>query len=458
MVDVEKILKNIDLLALVGRDVKLAKVASTAGGEWAGECPFCGGRDRLRVQPERGRWWCRQCSDRWRDAIGYVEKRHGVDFKAAVELLGGDHELPPPPARPATPAIEPADQLDVERWRAAGEQLVAEAEAALWAPQGEPARRYLRERRGLDDEGVRAFRMGYVAAERFDELATWGLPPDVNADTGKPRKVWLPRGVLIPCHVDGVLRYIKIRRPDQAAGDGKKIVFVKGGHPALFNADALAGADVVLLVEGEFDAILAHQAGRGRLAAGTLGNAQARLDAARWAPYLLHARRLLVCYDADAAGREHGAKVAGLSARAERVRVPVLRPGDKDITDYWRAGGDVSTWLEGVLGAAELEPMYAEAAKVRKLATQNNDAGRAVVANLPHLVDDTGRAREQAAAAVKSPTVDEVLAGKTADELLRILDVGDLLHHQERELYVKARIELARRETIEQPKTSRPLF
>jgi len=455
MVDVDKILKNIDLLALVGRDVKLARVASTAGGEWAGECPFCGGRDRLRVQPERGRWWCRQCSDRWRDAIGYVEKLYGVDFKAAVALLGGDHELPTLPARPATPAVEPTDQFDIERWRAAGEQLVAEAEAALWAPDGEPARRYLRERRGLDDESVRAFKLGYIAAERFDELAAWGLPPDVNADTGMPRKVWLPRGVLIPCHVDGVLRYIKIRRPDQAAGDGKKIVFVKGGHPALFNADALAGADVVLLAEGEFDAMLAHQAGRGRLAAGTLGNAQAELDAAKCAPYLLHARRILVGYDVDPTGLKCSAKITDWIARAERVRVPVLRSGDKDITDYWRAGGNVRAWLEGVLGAAELEPMYAEAAKVRKLATlkQNTDT-----ANLPDRVKAHGEAREQAAAAVKSPTVDEFLAGKTVDELLRILDVGELLHHQERELYVKARIELAQRETIEQQKTSRPLF
>ena len=53
--------ERLDLLELIGRDARLRKVASTRGGEYAGPCPFCGGRDRFRVQPRRGRWWCRGC-------------------------------------------------------------------------------------------------------------------------------------------------------------------------------------------------------------------------------------------------------------------------------------------------------------------------------------------------------------------------------------------------------------
>lgn len=45
--------------------VKLRRACRTDGGEWAGPCPLCGGRDRLRVwpNPESGhpRAWCRQC-------------------------------------------------------------------------------------------------------------------------------------------------------------------------------------------------------------------------------------------------------------------------------------------------------------------------------------------------------------------------------------------------------------
>jgi len=45
---------SIDLLQLVG-DSGLKRVVATNGGEWAGACPFCGGRDRFRVWPEQRR-------------------------------------------------------------------------------------------------------------------------------------------------------------------------------------------------------------------------------------------------------------------------------------------------------------------------------------------------------------------------------------------------------------------
>src|SRR5918911_4339188 len=95
-IDTEAIKQRTDLLGLIGADTRLKKVAMTSGGEYAGPCPFCGGRDRFRVQPERGRWWCRGCSDgsRWQDAIAYVRKRDGVDFAEACRRLGAsDHEL-----------------------------------------------------------------------------------------------------------------------------------------------------------------------------------------------------------------------------------------------------------------------------------------------------------------------------------------------------------------------------
>src|SRR5919202_2476669 len=89
-IDTGAIKQRTDLLGLIGADTRLKKVAMTAGGEYAGPCPFCGGHDRFRVQPARGRWWCRGCSDgrRWQDAIGYVRQREGVGFAEACLRLG----------------------------------------------------------------------------------------------------------------------------------------------------------------------------------------------------------------------------------------------------------------------------------------------------------------------------------------------------------------------------------
>jgi DNA primase len=79
---------HINLLEIIGRDTKLKKAASTNGGEWAGPCPFCGGRDRFRVWPQpaggKPRFWCRQCECSG-DAIDYVMHRDNVSFHAACE-------------------------------------------------------------------------------------------------------------------------------------------------------------------------------------------------------------------------------------------------------------------------------------------------------------------------------------------------------------------------------------
>jgi hypothetical protein len=61
----------------------LKRVSSSGGGEYAGPCPFCGGTDRFRCWPVKGRAWCRQCG--WkgdaiqllRDAMGSVFSRRG---------------------------------------------------------------------------------------------------------------------------------------------------------------------------------------------------------------------------------------------------------------------------------------------------------------------------------------------------------------------------------------------
>src|SRR4030042_652775 len=82
-----------ELLSLVGQDTALKRVAKTGGGEYAGPCPFCGGRDRFRVQPNRkpwGLWMCRNCGEgRWQDVISFVMQRDQVDFKTALQTLGG---------------------------------------------------------------------------------------------------------------------------------------------------------------------------------------------------------------------------------------------------------------------------------------------------------------------------------------------------------------------------------
>ena len=78
------------------------------------------------------------------------------------------------------------------------------------------------------------------------------------------------------------------------------------------------------------------------------------LDLSLWGSYLLPAKAIFVAYDADPSGKKGSLNLAKLSAQIRCIRIPVLNPGDKDITDYVMAGGDLWEWFKYHLGLLEL--------------------------------------------------------------------------------------------------------
>src|SRR4029450_4928759 len=96
------------MLDLLSHDTTLRRVASTHGGEYAGSCPWCGGRDRFRVWPhaERPRYWCRRCNQNG-DAIQYLRDLHGLTYHEACARLGLPIDWRPAPPRPSTPHTTP---------------------------------------------------------------------------------------------------------------------------------------------------------------------------------------------------------------------------------------------------------------------------------------------------------------------------------------------------------------
>ncbi len=352
LIDVEKLNRQVDLLALAGSLTSLRRVASSGGGEWAGPCPFCGGEDRFRVQPHQpqgGIWLCRGCTDgKWQDAIAFGQRLWpSLPFPLVCELLAaGSPPLQSSSADHAAAGGSPLYAPPEQSWQAQAAQAVEVCGRLLWEPQGAAARAYL-EQRGLHDEALHRWELGYSPGARFGEL-------------------YLARGVLIPCRVAGEIWYLKIallpgelvrcercgkdaqaRRPCPACGAVNKYRGVRGNRPAaLYMADDLLGARLVLLVEGEFDALAAWQELRDVAAVCTLGSATNRPDLAVWGPYLMGVETLLAAYDADQAG-ERGAQV--LQALSEKVRFCPPPEGYKDLNDYYQAGGDLWAWLKGHL-------------------------------------------------------------------------------------------------------------
>ena len=341
--DVTMLKERTDLLALIGNDVALQRVASTHGGEWAGPCPFCGGHDRFRVWPEQdgGRFWCRQCEMQG-DAIAYVQRRDGITFAEACERLGGQKAAPSASVSrnvqkcPAPEHLFPETEPPSAVWQARAREFVAYAQGQLW--QRPDALAYLHDR-GLSDDTIREAGLGYYdGLDRDKNVRRWGVQGSY---------VWLPRGWVIPCESGGGLWYVKIRRhPDDLGPDDAKYQTLKGGHLTMYGLDTLARehySDVVIC-EGELDALLLRQHVGCVCGCVALGSASKGLDM-QAVSELVTVRRVWVALDADKAGQEGARKLLAASARIHPLAVPA-----HDVTDAWREGHDLVAWVVPRIG------------------------------------------------------------------------------------------------------------
>jgi len=91
-----------DILVFIERDVSLTRVSNTGGGEYAGPCPSCGGRDRFHVWPAEGRYWCRGCG-RKGDTLQYLRDFRNLSFHEAARLVG--KQLGPYQPKPAADVL-----------------------------------------------------------------------------------------------------------------------------------------------------------------------------------------------------------------------------------------------------------------------------------------------------------------------------------------------------------------
>ncbi len=291
------------MLALAGGE--LIKVASSAGGEWAGPCPVCGGEDRFHVQPQHKpepRWLCRHCTGgAWRSAVDLLKAVHRLPFH--VQRFTRDVEPSPPDIHPTPPNLKPST-FNFQPFEA-----VELAIRGLWNSSGGEAALEWLEGRGLSESTLRYFLIGWSAGFRVGD-------------------VYVPEGVVIPCLDDEQVYYLKIallpgqrvrcgcgkqalaRKPCPHCARVAKYAGVKGNRAGLFNAQELnvqrspSNLQPVLFVEGEFDCMAAWQQVRDQIAVVTLGSASGRLDLMTWAGAILKGGALYALYDNDPAGEQ----------------------------------------------------------------------------------------------------------------------------------------------------------
>lgn len=174
--DIQAVRAATDIVAVITKYTQLRR----SGSRWVGLCPFHAERSpSFNVNQELGLYRCWGCQVRG-DAITFIREVEHLDFVAAVELLAGW----------AGVTLRYSDKDEGEGRKRRGKLVAAVEQAVDWyhqrllsAPDAAAARKYLRER-GLTGEEVRAFRIGW-APDAWDELTkALRLPDDVVRDTG----------------------------------------------------------------------------------------------------------------------------------------------------------------------------------------------------------------------------------------------------------------------------------
>ncbi len=322
----------------------LKRVATTSGGEYAGACPFCGGRDRFRVWPESGRYWCRACGKSG-DSINYLREHRGLSFQDACSLLGRDpgQRKHKPAAKTWTPK---ESKTPAELWQTKARAFLDGAINYLWTPNGEPVRQWLHNEKGLNDATIERARLGYNSADIYEPRVTWGLETAYN-DNGKEKKQWLPAGLVIPSISNGNIQRLRIRR--DTPSDGKRYVVVSGSSPApLINGKDKAA---YVIVESELDALLLAQEAGDLCGTVALGTATAKPDN-ETDKLLQDTPVILISLDTDEAGIKASWNFWPETYGAKVKRWPTIQ--GKDASDAKVNGLDLRTWIvAGMFGSEE---------------------------------------------------------------------------------------------------------
>jgi DNA primase len=328
-------IRAVDIVAVIGSDTHLTRVANTNGGEHAGPCPFCGGTDRFRVWPNstrhhgKGRFWCRRC-DESGDAIDYVRERDGLSYAGACGLLGiNRRSCPPSPAR-VRPATDNASRPSAV-WRTRAERMVEGAADALWSSGGERPLAWLRQR-GLGDATIRGARLGLNANTRWEPAGSWGVPET----PGRGRRVWLPSGIVIPWYVADDVQRLQVRRLEGEP----RYVGISGSGTPLYNGHRIKPATPVVLTEGVFDALVLRQEA-GDICTPVATGSSAATGNATWTRALATASVVLIAFDADEPGDKGAARWLSVLSNAHR-----WRPYWGDVCDMHRDAVDLRAWIQ----------------------------------------------------------------------------------------------------------------
>jgi DNA primase len=310
----DEIKSRLDIVDYIQRTVPLKR----AGRTWKAPCPFHGERTpSFVVDPERQSWRCFGACAVGGDVISFAMRQNGWSFSDALQELG---KLTGVEVRQRTPEQrEKDDRLDTLRGLM---QAAADAyHGLLLNPDDAEAvavLRYAKEKRGLSEETIRNFGIGYAPqgwSHMLDHLKELGYDEAMIIETGMA--VRNDAGRVYDRFRNRLMIPIRDER-GRVTGFGARALnpednpkYLNSPQTPLFDKSrtlfgldaarrAITDSETAVIVEGYMDAIQAHQAGFTNVVA-QMGTAmtepQLKLIAPRWA------KKIVLALDSDAAGQ-----------------------------------------------------------------------------------------------------------------------------------------------------------
>ena len=334
--DIAAVRNATDIVAVISEHVQLKRV----GRRWQGLCPFHQEKSgSFSVNAEEKLYYCFGCGAKG-DVITFVREVEHLDFVGAVEKLASKSGV----------TLRYTDEGQNEGRKRRTKLLDAVSKASEWyhdrllsSPDAAAARGYLRSR-GLDGDDVRTFGIGW-APEGWDELArAIKVPDDVFVEAGlgfinsrnRPTDAFRGR-IMFPIHdvagatvgfggrimpgVDGAKYKNSV---DSAIYSKSKLLY--GLHMA--KAD-IVKADEAIICEGYTDVIGFFKAGMPRAVA-TCGTALTEDHVKLLRSF---ARRVVLAFDADAAGQNAAARVYTWEKQYDLDVAVAVFPGGVDPAD-----------------------------------------------------------------------------------------------------------------------------
>jgi DNA primase len=345
----DRVRDAVDFVELVSVRTELRRAGPA---RYEGLCPFHEERSpSFGIDPGRKVYYCFGCQASG-DVFTFVQETEGVDFKGALELLADRFAV--------ELEREEEDPKQAERRRQRERLLelltrtAAYYERCLWeAKEAKAAREYL-ESRGLREEILREFHVGYspsawdrvlLASRRGgfteQELYATGLAQR-SKENGRPYDRFRGRIMFPLADVRGRVlgfgaRAMREEQKPKYLNTSDNDVYHKGQH--LYGADLArahaARAGQAILCEGYTDVIALHQAGL-RNTVGLMGTA---LTAEQVGELARMAQTVLLALDADSAGQEAMLKAAGLAAKRKLELRVVALPAGTDPADLVQRDG-----------------------------------------------------------------------------------------------------------------------